>query len=40
VIYQPASRFWRFQAIETAIYLTLAGALIATAIWWIQRRVD
>jgi hypothetical protein len=25
--YQPASRYWRFQATETAIYLALALAL-------------
>jgi hypothetical protein len=27
ITYQPASRYWRFQATETAIYLALALAL-------------
>jgi hypothetical protein len=26
ITYQPASRYWRFQATETAIYLALALA--------------
>ena len=29
VTYQPASRYWRFQWSETAVYLMLAGALAA-----------
>ena len=27
ITYQPASRYWRFQVTETAIYLALALAL-------------
>jgi hypothetical protein len=38
-IYQPASRFWTFQAIESGIFLTLALILTATSIWWITRRL-
>jgi len=36
--YQPASRFWLFQGIEAAIFLTLAAILIAVAAWWLTRR--
>jgi hypothetical protein len=37
--YQPASRFWTFQAIETAIFVVLSSALLSTAIWWTRRRL-
>jgi hypothetical protein len=37
--YQPASRYWTFQGIETGIYLLLAAALI-TATFVIVRRRD
>jgi hypothetical protein len=36
--YQPASRFWAFQGIETGIFLTLAAALIGIAFWVLSRR--
>jgi hypothetical protein len=39
VIYQPGSRFWLFQGIESAIYLVPAIALLALAAWWIRYRV-
>jgi hypothetical protein len=35
--YQPGSRFWAFQGIESAIYLALAAGLIALA-WLVVRR--
>ena len=38
-VYQPASRFWTFQAIESGIFLTLALILVATSVWWISRRL-
>jgi hypothetical protein len=38
--YQPASRYWPFQAIETAIFLTLALALAGLCFWWIRRRIS
>ena len=38
-IYQPASRFWLFQGIESAIFLGLAAALLALTIWWVRRRL-
>jgi len=36
--YQPASRFWAFQGIETGIFLALAAILIAVAFWVLKRR--
>jgi hypothetical protein len=38
-VYQPASRFWRFQVTETIIYLALTVALLALTWWWVQRRI-
>ena len=32
ITYQPASRYWAFQAIETGIFVLLAAALIAIAV--------
>jgi hypothetical protein len=37
-LYQPASRFWAFQGIETAIFAALAISLFAFAAWWVMRR--
>jgi hypothetical protein len=37
ITYQPANRFWTFQAIESAIFVALAAALIATAFIVIRR---
>jgi hypothetical protein len=36
--YQPASRYWPFQGIETGIYLVLAAALIAVTFAIVRRR--
>jgi hypothetical protein len=38
-VYQPASRFWTFQAIETSIFIAIAAALLATTIWWANHRL-
>ena len=38
VTYQPASRYWAFQGIETGIFLLLAAALIALAFAVVSRR--
>jgi len=38
VTYQPASRFWAFQGIETGIFVVLAAALLAVTFWVLQRR--
>ena len=36
--YQPASRFWTLQSIETGWLLALSAALIASTVWLVQRR--
>ncbi len=37
-VYQPASRFWLFQGIETALFGGVALVLIAFAAWWLHER--
>jgi hypothetical protein len=39
ISYEPASRFWTFQWVETGIFLALALALAACCIWWLIRRI-
>jgi hypothetical protein len=39
VAYQPADRFWRFQAIECGIYLVLSALLLVLTAYWVRRRV-
>jgi hypothetical protein len=39
VTYQPASRFWTFQTIETAVFLGLSVLLGAFSFWWLRRRL-
>jgi hypothetical protein len=36
--YQPASRFWAFQGIETGIFIVLAAALLGVTFWVVKRR--
>jgi ABC-type transport system involved in multi-copper enzyme maturation permease subunit len=36
--YQPISRFWSFQFIESGIFVGLSVAALAVAVWWILRR--
>jgi ABC-type transport system involved in multi-copper enzyme maturation permease subunit len=36
--YQPASRFWAFQGIETGIFVILAAVLIGVTFWVLSRR--
>jgi hypothetical protein len=38
IAYQPNSRYWRFQLLETALYLALTVLLASTAIWRIRYR--
>lgn len=38
-VYHPASRFWLFQGIETAIFGGVAVALILFAAWWVHERI-
>jgi hypothetical protein len=38
--YQPASRFWTFQWIETSWLVVLSAALIAATVWLVRRRAS
>jgi hypothetical protein len=38
ITFQPADRFWTFQAIETVIFLALALAAVAVAVLLLRRR--
>ncbi|MGH3247792.1 MAG: hypothetical protein ACRDOI_16555 [Trebonia sp.] len=38
ITYQPASRFWAFQGIETGIFVALAAILIGITFWVLKRR--
>jgi hypothetical protein len=40
VVYQPLSRFWALQGIETGIVLAVVVMLLATAAWWTLRRIS
>lgn len=40
VTYQPANRYWPFQAGETAIFFALALVLAAVCFWWVRRRLS
>jgi hypothetical protein len=40
VVYEPASRFWELQGLETALFAGIAVLLIAFASWWIHERVS
>ena len=40
VTYHPASRYWTFQAYETAIFSGLALLLTGFSFWWLRRRVS
>lgn len=37
-MYQPASRFWHFQLVESLAYVVLAVLLSAVTVWWVRRR--
>ena len=38
IIYEPASRYWPLQWIETGMFLALAAALAGFCFWRISRR--
>lgn len=40
VVYQPASRYWPFQWIETVILLALSAAALAVGFWGLRNRVS
>jgi hypothetical protein len=37
--YHPASRYWIFQGIESAIFLGLAAVLLGLTFYWVMRRI-
>jgi ABC-type transport system involved in multi-copper enzyme maturation permease subunit len=39
VTYQPGSRFWALQGIETGLLLGVAVLLAAFCFWWVRRRL-
>lgn len=39
VTYQPGSRYWAFQWLETGSYLLLAVAAASACYWWVTRHV-
>ncbi len=39
-LFHPASRFWPFQSIETAIFLGLALVFSAATVWWVRKRLS
>jgi hypothetical protein len=39
-VYQPLSRFWSLQAVESGILLGASLLLLAVAAWWTTRRVS
>ncbi|HTX69567.1 MAG TPA: hypothetical protein VMH50_10535 [Thermoleophilia bacterium] len=40
VAYQPASRYWTFQWVETGIFMGLALVLTIFSLWWVRRRLS
>jgi hypothetical protein len=40
ITYQPAGRYWAFQAYETAIFVALALLLIGFSFWWLRHRLS
>jgi hypothetical protein len=40
VTYQPASRYWIFQCLETGLFLAAALALAAACFYWIRHRIN
>lgn len=38
-LYQPGSRFWALQGIETGIFVAVSVALLGLAAWWTLRRI-
>jgi hypothetical protein len=38
-LYQPASRFWLIQGIETVLFVAAGLVCLACCIWWVNRRL-
>jgi ABC-2 family transporter protein len=39
LVYQPVSRFWTFQWIETGIFVALSAVLAGILVWYVHRRL-
>jgi len=39
ITYQPGSRFWAFQGIESAIFVALAAVLVGITVWAVKGRI-
>ncbi|HEX5476038.1 MAG TPA: hypothetical protein VFX12_15375, partial [Vicinamibacterales bacterium] len=37
ISYQPSGRFWTFQLMEAGLFVALAAAVVAVAIWFVRR---
>lgn len=37
ITYQPAGRFWTFQLLEAGLFVALAAAVVAVAVWLVRR---
>jgi hypothetical protein len=40
VTYQPASRYWALQGLETAVFIVLALILGGVCFWWVRHRLS
>jgi ABC-type transport system involved in multi-copper enzyme maturation permease subunit len=40
IVYQPASRYWPLQWLETGIFLTVAILMAWGCFWWVRRRLS
>ena len=38
--YQPGSRFWNLQLLESAIFVALAGLMAVITVLWVRRRLE
>lgn len=38
--YQPADRFWAFQAIELGLFVGVSVALMVLTVWWVRHRIS
>ncbi len=39
IVYEPASRFWALQGVETGLFAGVGAALLLFTAWWTHRRV-
>lgn len=40
ITYQPANRYWTFQALETVILMAAAVVLAGVCFWWVRHRLN